>query len=75
MPPLARGAAERLGDTLTDQATRDYIARRQAEGKTKSEAIAAASATSPAISSTHYRKQRSVDSRSITYPVSATAAR
>lgn len=28
-----------MGDTLTDQATRDYIARRQAEGKTKSEAI------------------------------------
>jgi transposase len=50
----------------TDPTTREYVERRQSEGKTKVEPCAASSAPSPARSTTPYRKQRSVDSRSLT---------
>jgi transposase len=51
----------------TDQRTRDYLARRVAEGETKPKPSAASSDTSPAKSSTRYRDKPSFDSRSITY--------
>ena len=51
----------------TDPTTREYVARRQAEGKTKTEAMRCLKRYIAREVYTPYRKQPSVDSRSITY--------
>ena len=50
-----------------DQDTRDYVAKRQSEGRPRAKLSAASSATSPERYTTPYRFQPSLDSRSITY--------